>query len=209
MIKRTKKNRMLYFFRNLRFINLATVYILLLLPLLSHAGQDISISNHMGLQKLGEGNKSWFGLSIYTASLWGENDSGLSGIYDRQLMLSIHYVRNASSNRIIKSTRNEWKKLHGEITPQEERWLNYLAEIFPDISSGELLSSFMIPDKETRFFLGNKEIGRISDADFGPAFLAIWLDPRTSDKALRTKLLRYSTAEKITKTPQDSFSANL
>jgi len=198
---------MLHSSKNKKFRNVAMVFILFLTPLLSHAGQDIS--NHMGLQKLGEGKKSWFGLSVYTASLWGERNSDLTGIYNKQLMLSIHYVRNSNSSRIIKSTRNEWKKIHGEITPQEKRWLNYLAEIFPDISAGEQLSSFMIPDKETRFYLGNKEIGRISDADFGPAFLAIWLDPRTSDKTLRAKLLGDTTAEKTTKALPDNFSANL
>jgi hypothetical protein len=207
MLKTKTKIRVHNFFINLKFRKAATVFILFLTPLLSHAGQDIS--NHMGLQKLGEGKKSWFGLSVYTASLWGESNSDLAGIYNKQLMLSIHYVRNSNSSRIIKSTRNEWKKIHGEITLQEERWLNYLAEIFPDISAGEQLSSFMIPDKETRFYLGDKEIGRISDADFGPAFLAIWLDPRTSDKTLRAKLLGDTTAEKKTKALPKNFSANL
>jgi hypothetical protein len=156
-----------------------------LFPTVSSAGP----AEEFDLTKLGEGKLRWFGLSIYTASLWSESDASLAGFYDSQIMLSLNYARNIKKERILDTTRDEWKKLDGKFDEREAAWLIQLAEIFPDISAGDRLSSLVIPGKETRFFLDDKEIGRITDADFGPAFLAIWLDPNTSSKPIRAKLL--------------------
>jgi hypothetical protein len=185
------------------------IILLVLIPLLALAGPDTSPADHMGLMKFGEGKQKWFGLSIYTASLWGDSDSTLPEIYDNQVMLSINYTRDISSSRILETTRQEWKQLDGELDSREEAWIGYLAAFFPDINAGDQISSLVIPGEETRFYLGNEEIGRVRDAEFGPAFLAIWLDPNTSAKPLRTKLLRNVPTEKNSETQQQSISANL
>ena len=41
----------------------------------------------------------------------------------------------------------------------------------------------------TRFYDAERLLGRIDDPEFGPAFLAIWLDPRSIVRDLRVKLL--------------------
>jgi hypothetical protein len=48
----------------------------------------------------------------------------------------------------------------------------------------------VLPDGQTIFYKGKQEIGRVDDAEFGPAFLSIWLDPNTRSKPLRAKLLK-------------------
>ena len=41
----------------------------------------------------------------------------------------------------------------------------------------------------TRFYDEQRLVGRIDDPEFGPAFLAIWLDPRSIVRDLRVQLL--------------------
>jgi len=84
----------------------------------------------------------------------------------------------------------QWQQLDGKLDAQELRWLDALADILPDMESGQRLASLSLPGKETRFFVNEQEIGRIEDAAFGQAFLAIWLDKNTSEKKLREQLLK-------------------
>ena len=174
-------------------------------PSVSSAGP----AEEFELTKLGEGKLSWFGLSIYTASLWSEADVSLDGFYESQAMLSLIYARNIKKDRILSTTRDEWEKLDGEVDEREAAWLTQLTEIFPDIRAGNRLSSLIIPDKETRFYLDDQEIGRITDAEFGPAFLAIWLDPNTSSKAMRSKLLNKLLQANASEISGKNITANL
>ena len=64
-----------------------------------------------------------------------------------------------------------------------------LDEAETDVKAGDSISSLFIPGKGTRFYFGQREIGYIIDNDFGPAFLAIWLDPNTREKRMRKNLL--------------------
>ncbi len=110
-------------------------------------------------------------------------------MYDRPVMLRIEYDWNVSRERILKSTRAEWKRLDGKLDAREQNWLNELAAIYPDIRSGEYLSSLILPGSGTRFYLGDNEIGRIDDTEFGQSFLAIWLDENARDSRVREGLL--------------------
>ena len=179
------------------------VFVCGFLPLCSAHAEKPALAQSMELSKFGEGKKTWFGISVYTASLWGESDADSGDIYKQPLLLTINYDLNTSNARIIKSTRKEWQNVNGKPGAVEQTWLKQLADIFPDIRIGDQLSSLVIPERETRFYLNNKPIGRINDAGFGPAFMAIWLDPDTSAKRLRANLLANFPAE------AESISAKL
>jgi len=142
-----------------------------------------------GLFKSGEGSLKRFGIPIYTAQLWIGRDVAQEELYDQPVMLRIAYDWNVSRDRFLQATRQEWKRLDGELDSREKEWLDELAGIYPDIKSGEKLSSLVIPDSGTRFYLDDNEIGRIDDADFGQSFLAIWLDENTRDTRMRAGLL--------------------
>ena len=45
-------------------------------------------------------------------------------------------------------------------------------------------------------------VGRIDDPEFGPAFLAIWLDPRSIVRDLRVQLLGDSDGQAVRKERQ-------
>ena len=147
---------------------------------------------NLGLQKLGEGRMTYFGISLYTASLWSETTAGEPDPDAEPVMLQINYERNVSRDRIMKITRKEWRRLEVADPAQQQAWLNDLEALLPDVRRGDVLFSLTVPGKETRFYHAGREIGRIADPAFGEAFLAIWLDPRTRAAKLREALLTQS-----------------
>ena len=75
-------------------------------------------------------------------------------------------------------------------TPEQQAiWLEELERILPNIRTGDSLSSYTIPGSSTTFWFEGREIGSVADPAFGEAFMAIWLDPRTRARKLRTQLL--------------------
>lgn len=147
-------------------------------------------ADSFGLRKVGEGEFRWFGLSIYKAALWADENVSRDRLFGSTLMLTLEYDRKISKQRIVNTTVGEWRRISDEqLDRQTTRWASLLLEILPDVSAGDKLSSLVIPGAETRFYLDGVEIGRIDEPDFGPAFLAIWLDRKTRANRLRNKLL--------------------
>ena len=64
-----------------------------------------------------------------------------------------------------------------------------MERIFPDVKEGDRLVGVHMPGKEARFYDNNKLLGVVTDAEFSVAFFSIWLDARTSEAAMRKKLL--------------------
>lgn len=145
---------------------------------------NVAAAQFADFEQTGSGNLRWLGLKIYSASLWrGKSDSG-----SPQLLL-LEYARSASRERLYASTREEWVRLHGEPHPVAATWLAELERIYPDVEKGSRLACLVEPDGPTRFYLDGQLIGTIAAAEFGPDFLAIWLDPATSRPGLRRRLL--------------------
>ncbi len=170
------------------WLRLALPAALLVLPLMSSAADPATL----GLRKLGEGRLSYFGISLYTASLWSESAPAKPDPAEEPLLLQINYERNISRDRIMAITRKEWRRLNVAPPEQQLEWLARLEAILPDVRSGDSLSSYTVPGRETRFFFGGEQIGLVDDPAFGEAFLAIWLDPRTRAAKLRNQLLAES-----------------
>jgi hypothetical protein len=166
------------------------VVCLLAATLLSPFSVYADRAEEMGLSKLGDDQLKWFGLKIYRASLWSESNASAENLYTNTVLLTIDYDLNISKQKLLQNTRKEWQRLDGQLDPKEEAWLEEVEGIFTDVTAGDSISSLFIPGKGTHFYLGQREIGYIKDNDFGPAFLAIWLDPNTREKRMRKNLLR-------------------
>ncbi|UUZ55997.1 chalcone isomerase family protein [Massilia sp. H-1] len=65
-----------------------------------------------------------------------------------------------------------------------------MKEIFPDVKEGTRISGVFLPGSQARFYLDGKPLATVPDPEFARAFFAIWLDPKTSAKGLRTALLK-------------------
>jgi hypothetical protein len=141
------------------------------------------------LRQVGSGNLRWLGMQIYEASLWtadGQYDGLAPG---EPVALSLWYGRDFSRDELLRITGTAWKLL-GETSPsQQQSWLAALRGVWSDVAKGHNLTAVVVPGRETRFYDQQRLLGSVDDAAFGPAFLAIWLHPRSVVGDLRVALL--------------------
>lgn len=142
-----------------------------------------------GLRMVGGGQLRWLGFPIYEASLWTEDGRYQGFESGEPIALSLWYQRSFSREELLGITSTAWRKLDRWDAAQREAWLAELRQVFRDIEPGHNFTTLVIPGRSTRFYDQNELLGEIADPGFGPAFLAIWLDPGTVVKDLRSQLL--------------------
>lgn len=145
-------------------------------------------------RQVGGGLLTWFGFEIYDASLWTPSGEFELGSPEPQppVAFSLWYHRSFSRERLIDITQNGWTEFKLATPQQQAAWSAQLAQIWVDTQDGSNLTTLVLPSGETRFYNAQRYLGSIHDAAFGPAFLSIWLDPRTRGtrlENLRTALL--------------------
>jgi hypothetical protein len=141
------------------------------------------------LQQVGAGELTWLGMPIYAASLWTD-----TGRYEQPgdtgpIALSLWYQRSFSRDSLIAITESAWKKLGSPAEAERDRWADELRRVWSDVEPGHNLTAVVLAGAETRFYDHRRFLGRIADPAFGPAFLSIWLDPRSVVSDLRAELL--------------------
>jgi hypothetical protein len=141
------------------------------------------------LRKVGGGELKWLGLPIYDASLWTSSGryAGL-GAGDT-VALSLWYQRAFTRDQLLGITETAWRKLGQPDAAQRERWLAELRRAWTDVAPGHNVTTLVVPGGPTRFYDQRGRFAQVDDPAFGPAFLAIWLDPRSVVRDLRRQLL--------------------
>lgn len=140
------------------------------------------------MRLLGEGRFRWFGLGIYDARLW----SAQAPFDPRQpFVLELAYLRHISRERLVQTSLDEIVRLGGgrHGAAQLARWESDMLRAFTDVAPGDQLAGLCLPGQGARFYRGRGEVVEVPDPAFAEAFFAIWLDPRSRDRALRTQLL--------------------
>jgi hypothetical protein len=140
------------------------------------------------LRRVGGGDLSWLGRPVYAASLWtpaGRFDGYGSG---EPVALSLWYQRSFSRGELVRITRTAWRLLD-VADERRDAWAEALRGLWNDVAPGDNLTAVVLPGGATRFYDQDKLLGEVSDPAFGPAFLSIWLDPRSVLPDLRTRLL--------------------
>jgi Chalcone isomerase-like len=137
----------------------------------------------------GGGELTFLGLSIYDARLY--RVAGASGecAPDEPFALQLTYKRRLYGDRIATRSVEEMTKLGYGTAEQRARWGELLKNMLPDVDAGDFLTGVNVPQRGVRFYQNGKPIGAIEDREFAQAFFGIWLDPRTSEPALRKQLL--------------------
>ncbi len=139
---------------------------------------------------LGSGAFRWFGLKLYDARLWAERRSFSAEDWVRvPLALELTYARSLYGTRIADASVDEIKKLGLGSPAQQIAWRDAMKQVFPDVEEGTQLIGIYQPGQATRFYRNGVAIGEVADPEFGRAFFAIWLHPRTSAPKLRAALL--------------------
>lgn len=140
-------------------------------------------------RRVGSGDLRWLGMHIYEASLWSP-DGRFDGLASSQpLALSLWYGREFSRDELLRITATAWKLLGETTATQQQQWIGSLRGVWSNVAKGHNLTAVVVPGRETRFYDQQRLLGRIDDPQFGPAYLAIWLHPRSVVGDLRVELL--------------------
>ena len=125
--------------------------------------------------------------------LWKVYDSALYAPSGRwrgagPYQLSLTYLRDIPVEQLIKETRKAWDE-QNRVHPEQEDWLQTLAEIWPDISAGDNLVFGVGADDQNQFWFNGQSIGGIDHPDFAALFGGIWLGEDSPRPALRARLI--------------------
>jgi hypothetical protein len=137
----------------------------------------------------GGGELAFMGLSIYDARLYRSAGARGDCAPDEAFALQLIYKRRLYGDRIAERSIEEMTKLGYGTKEQRASWGAQLKRMLPDVSDGDSLTGVNVPLAGVRFYQNGKPLGSIDDREFAHAFFAIWLDPRTSEPALRKRLL--------------------
>jgi hypothetical protein len=127
----------------------------------------------------GAGNFRYFGLNIYRPA----------APKAEKFALDLRYARSLDGKKIAASSADEMKKLGLGSAQQRVDWQAKMEKIFPDVQEGTRITGVYLPNQGARFYRDGKPLGEILDPEFGYAFFAIWLDPKTTGGKLRDALL--------------------
>lgn len=138
----------------------------------------------------GSGTFRYFGLEIYDATLWvGPNGYRPAASTIEKFALDLRYARTFQGKRIAARSTDEMEKLKLGSVAQRAEWNGRMTALFPDVVEGTHITGVYLPKEGARFYSDGKLLGDILDPEFGQAFFAIWLDPKTTGGPLRDALL--------------------
>lgn len=159
---------------------------------------DPVVENRYPLQLVGAGELRWLGFPIYDASLWTSSGGHTDFTAQETVALSLWYRRSFTRDQLLDITETAWRKL-GQVDPaQRQRWLAELRGFWTDVVPGQNVTTVVLPGGPTRFYDQRGRFGQVDDPAFGPAFLSIWLDPRSVVSDLRIRLLGGRDAASLT-----------
>ncbi|AEG94835.1 conserved hypothetical protein [Ramlibacter tataouinensis TTB310] len=142
-----------------------------------------------GLQAVGRGRLTFWGLQVYDAVLWAAPGFRAESFEQHALVLELGYLRELEAADIARVSLEQMQR-HETIEPaQAQRWQAQLAALLPDVRRGDRLAGLHRPGQGAAFFHNGRAIGEIADARFARLFFAIWLGEATSEPALRQALL--------------------
>ena len=98
------------------------------------------------------------------------------------------YQRNISGSFLAKQTAKEWDHLKFDDLRRSE-WEAAVLAMWPDVKRGDKIAFDVDKQGVSSFFYNGTRVGSVEDPDFAPAFIAIWLSPKTSQPAHREGLL--------------------
>ena len=138
------------------------------------------------LAALGSHRFRFLAFHVYDATLWTR---GGAAALDRPHALDIRYAVEVAGRDLAKRSVEEMRRQGLRDAATLARWEREMERIFPDIRPGDRLVGVHIPGVEARFHSQRGPVGVVRDAAFARAFFAIWLGERTSEPAMRRRLL--------------------
>ena len=161
------------------------VAVLIFCATLAQALPDAVRNGEAGWQQWGSGEMSWFGFSLYRATLWVAGSAPETS----PSALQLDYLRDISRDRLVQASLEEMRRL-GADEAQLQRWEPELRRVFPDVKTGDTIIGVHYPGRGASFFYQGRASGAVADPEFARRFFAIWLDPASRSPTLRAALLK-------------------
>ncbi len=136
------------------------------------------------MQTVGRGEMRWLFFPLYEASLMTPSGDYRAG--QRPLALSLRYHRNIAADDLVTATLKEWQRLE---VSYPRAWVAQLQALWPDVQRGSRLTLYVTEQGHSRFYHNRMLLGEVVEPGFAPAFLSIWLSPKTREPRLRQRLL--------------------
>lgn len=137
-------------------------------------------------QKVGQGRLTYMFWDVYDATLYAPEGTWEE---DKPFALQLSYLRNLHGKKIADRSIHEMREQGIDDEVKLATWHAQMKSIFPDVNEGSALTGIYTKNGVTIFYLGDREIGKIKDPEFGHAFFDIWLSEKTTAPDLRQKLL--------------------
>lgn len=136
-------------------------------------------------KRVGQGEMTWFGLSVYGAELWT-----VDGRYDpaKPYALLLKYKRNIPAKNLVSASFDEMRKL-GAPENRFKDWESLMNKAFVDVKPGDQITGVNLQGNGARFYAGERQTLDTHDAEFSRWFFSIWMDPKTSEPKLRKLLI--------------------
>ena len=138
---------------------------------------------------MGQQRFTYWGFSVYDASLWAQSDFDIARFWQQPLALELQYGRALQGAQIADRSLEEMQRGAEITTAQQRIWLAAMQRCFPDVVEGDRMTGVQLPGAAARFFVNGAFVGEVRDAEFARLFFGIWLAPSTSEPQLRAALL--------------------
>jgi hypothetical protein len=163
--------------------SLFALFLLLASPVMAN---DVAEKYVPDAQIVGTGRLSVVFWSVYDATLYAPKGQWNA---DAPYALSIQYLLEIEGKDIADRSAEEIRKQGFSDEEMLTQWQTQMQDLFPNVKEGTELTAVLNPQKSTDFYFDGQFIGSIKDPDFGGHFFNIWLSEKTSEPALRKKLL--------------------
>ena len=135
---------------------------------------------------VGQGRLKVLFWNVFDASLYA-SDGSLSR--NEPFALSVSYLRDLQSERIVDTLISEIRKQGVEDNAKLVRWSEAMSAIFSDVDDETTVTVAIDDDRHAVFYRNGEPIGAIRDPEFSKYFFDIWLGEQTSRPELRDQLL--------------------
>lgn len=139
--------------------------------------------------QVGRGRLRFWGFEVYDATLWAAPGFRPADFASTGVALELAYLRSFSSAEIARVSLEQMNRTGGFDQGTGQRWQTQLAALLPDVRRGDRLAGVLRPGRGVQFFMNDRALGEIADAQFARLFFGIWLADNTSEPALRQALL--------------------
>lgn len=126
---------------------------------------------------------------MYDARLWTATGFTRDAYASHAFALELAYLRDFDGAEIAKRSLKEMQGVETFTAEQGRQWLAEMTRLFPNVKKGDRLTGIHRPGTGITFLYNDRPAGEVRDADFARVFMGIWLSPRTSEPAMRERLL--------------------